>query len=444
MSPARLTFLLAALAAAGRLAAEADAPAPVPVVSTDGFGWTAHEQATEVMQGHFGFPAGYTGPESLTPESEVDRTFSYSLFCGLRLLPGTEVYFDPEVFQGHGLSNTLGVAGFPNGEAVKAAYPNLHYNTSRLFLRETFGLGGEKEKVEDDVNQVAGSPDVDRITVTVGKFAASDFFDGSAYSHDDRVQFMNWALWESAAWDYPADVVGYTAGAVIEWNTANYTLHYGIFMEPTVSNGKDLDPHLRDAHGQTLELDRRYTWHGHGGTIRPFVYWNQARMGSYVLADESPGLPDITQSRAYRSKVGLGVSWDQEITDDLGVFVRYSWDDGRTESFTFTEVDRSLAAGLALKGARWHRKDDVLGLAVVENGIAPDHQAYLAAGGVGGLILGDGGLNYGPEEILETYYSFQVTKWLALSPDYQYVEHPGYNRDRGGVAIYSLRAHVAF
>jgi high affinity Mn2+ porin len=444
MKRANTISAVASIASALALAPHAlIAQEPQPLPSAPDASWSLHEQATWIDQAHPSFTSPYEGPNSLLGSSENERTFSFSLFMGWRLFPGTDLCFDPEAFQGHGVSNTLGMAGFPNGEAVKAAFPNLHYNTSRLFLRQTFGLGGEKEKVDGDQNQIAGSIDVNRITVTVGKFAASDFFDDNAYSHDTRVQFMNWALWESAAWDYPADVVGYTAGFVAEWNTKDWMLHYGIFMEPTESNGPVLDAHLLDAHGQILQFDRRYSVGDLTGTLRPFVFWNQARMGNYSDALAISDIADaLFETRSYRSKAGFGLSWDQQLTRDLGSFVRLSWDDGRTESWAFTEVDRSLAAGLSANGARWARKDDVVGIAGVVNEIAPSHQAYLEAGGTQGLILGDGALSYGPEEILEAYYSLQVTKWLWVSPDFQYAVNPGYNRSRGPVVIYSLRFHV--
>jgi len=357
-------------------AADDSAPA-----ANGGAPWTIHAQSTWIDQGHPSFNSPYEGPNSFTGESQSERTFSFSLFLGYRILASTELYVDPEAFQGHGLSSTLGMAGFPNGEGVKAAYPNLHYNTSRLFIRQTFGLGGEKEKVEDGPNQVAGNMDVDRITLSVGKFAAGDFFDDNTYSHDTRSQFMNWALWESAAWDYPADVVGYTAGFVAEWQTKDWTLHYGIFMEATVPNGARLDYHLADAHGQIVQYDRRYSVGELTGALRPFVFWNQARMGNYQDAVENPDITyALSESRAYRSKVGFGVSWDQQLTQDVGVFTRLSWDDGKTESFAFTEVDRSLAAGLSMGGSSWGRKDDVLGVAGIVNAIVPSHQAYLEAG----------------------------------------------------------------
>lgn len=412
--------------------------------STDPW-WTLHEQATWIDQGHFSFNSPYEGPNSLIGSSESERTFSSSLFTGFRVWSGTELYYNPEIIQGHGISGTRGVAGVPNGEAVKSGFANLHYNTSRLFIRETIGLGGETEKVDDDVNQVAGVRDVNRITLSAGKFSANDFFDDNAYSHDPREQFLNGMFWESCAWDYPADEVGYTAGFVAEWNTRDWALHYGIFMEPTVSNGSRLDYHVQEANGQILQIDRHYTVRDLAGTVRPFVFWNRARMGNY---SDAIAYPDITnalfETRAYRSKVGFGISWDQQLTQDLGTFVRLSWDDGRTESFAFTEVDRSLVAGLSADGSHWGRKGDTVGLAAGANGISPSHQAYLAAGGTQGLFLGDGALNYGPEEILEAYYRLQATKWLSISPDFQYVDHPGYNRDRGPVPIYALRVHVEF
>jgi high affinity Mn2+ porin len=407
--------------------------------------WNIATQATWIDQSHPAFHSPYEGPNSLQGESENQRTFSFSLFTGYRFSPDTEIYFDPEIFQGHGLSNTFGLAGFPNGEAIKAAYANLHYNTSRLYLRRTFGLGGETEKIPPDPQNVGGVYDVNRLTLTLGKFAANDLFDDNAYSHDPRSQFMNWSLWESAAWDYPADVTGYTAGLAAVWNRKDWDLRYGIFMVSAEPNGARLDYHLQDANGQILQLDRRYAVGELTGTLRPFVDWNRARMGNYADALASPDLGTaLSQSRAYRSKEGFGMSWDQELTTELGAFARLSWDDGRAESDEFTEVDRSAAAGLSVKGGAWGRKDDSLGIAGVVNGIAPSHQAYLTAGGTEGIILGDGGLSYGPEEILETYYNLQVFRWLGLSPDFQYAVHPGYNRARGPVPIFAIRAHVEF
>ncbi len=408
-----------------------------------GANWSLHTQATVIEQWHGGFRSPYEGSESMSHKNDSERTFSFSLFIDRRLWTGAEVIYNPEVFQGHGLSDTFGLAGFPNGEAVKSGFPNLHYNTSRLFLRQVVGLGGEKEKIEEDVNQLSGELDVYRLTFSIGKFSAGDFFDGNTFSHDPKTQFLNWAIWESSAWDYPADVVGYTAGFVAEWNTKDTTLHYGIFMEPEVSNGVRFDKHIGKAFGQILQYDVRYKVGERKGTVRPFVYFNRAHMGNYAEAARQPYPSDITLTRAYRSKAGLGVSWDQELTSDLGAFARLSWSDGKNESWAFTEIDRSVVAGLSLRGARWSRPDDTVGLAGVVNGISSEHQRYLANGGTG-LILGDGALNYSTEQILETYYDVQVFKWLHLAADYQYARHPGYNADRGPISFFAVRAHVLY
>ena len=401
-------------------------------------------QATVIEQGHYRFPARYDGPESMRHGADAERTFSLSLLVDRRLWRGAELVYNPEIFQGHGLSDTFGVAGFPNGEAVKSGFADLHYNTSRLLLRQIFGLGGEKENLHEDVNQVASDVDVDRLTFSIGKFSAGDFFDGNAYSHDARTQFLNWALWESEAWDYPADVVGYTAGFVAEWNTRNTTLHYGIFMEPKISNGSQLDHHLRKAYGQILQYDYRYSVGQRSGTVRPFVFWNRAHMGSYAEAVASGVYPaDITLSRKYRSKVGFGVSWDQQLTTDVGGFVRLSWNDGRNETWAFSESDRSMAAGVSVKGRPWSRPHDTFGLACAINGISSQHSAYLAAGGTG-LLLGDGALTYSEEDILEAYYDIEVLHWFHLAPDFQYVRNPGYNSARGPISFFGIRAHVQF
>jgi high affinity Mn2+ porin len=432
----KLLFRLGLAGSAIAAAALADDSAPAV--------WTLHEQSTLIDQWHYGFPAPYSGPNSFQPEADSERSFSFSVFAGYQPWSGGGLFYNPEIFQGHGLSGTLGIAGFPNGEALKAAFPNLHYNTSRLYFQQVVGFGGGTEKVDDGPNQIAGTRDADRLTLTVGKFSPDDFFDDNTYSHDSRGQFMNWALWESGAWDVPSEALGYTGGFVAEWTTPAWTIHYGLMMVPTVSNGPTLNTNLTREQGQILQFDRRYPWNGHPGTVRTFVYWNRADMGNFrdTLANPADDA-DITRTRAVRSKVGAGLSWDQELSSDLGAFARLSWDDGRTETWAFSEIDRSVAAGLSLKGSRWGRSDDVAGLAGVVNGLSSDHRAYLAAGGTG-MILGDGRLSYGPEEIVEAYYDAQVCHWLWLTPDFQYVEHPGYNTARGGVAIYAVRAHVEF
>jgi high affinity Mn2+ porin len=420
-------------------------PVAAEEASPDSAGWTVHGQTTVIEQWHYSFPSPYQGANSLEAQSTEDKhTVSATLFIGRRLWTGGSIYYDPEFTEGNGLSDGVGVAGFPNGEGTRAGSTTPIYDTARLYLQQVVGFGGPTEKVEDDQNELSGVEDIDRLTLTLGKFAATDVFDDNAYSHDPRTQFLNWALMDSGAWDYPANAKGYTVGFAAVLNRERWALRYGILMEPLIANELELDEHFDKAYGQVLQWDQRYEWSGQSGTLRPFVFWNRAHMGSYSEALDSPvSPPDVTDSREYRSKVGAGLSWDQSLNQDLGAFARLSWDDGHTESWAFTEIDRSAATGLSLNGESWSRKEDVVGLAAVVNGLSALHREYLAAGGTG-FIIGDGRLNYGPEEILEVYYAAKICSWLTLSPDYQYVEHPAYNRDRGGVSIYAIRAHAEF
>jgi high affinity Mn2+ porin len=424
------------LTASAALAQTPVATAPDPL-------YNLHGQVTWIDQAHPSFTSPYSGPRSFSADSENARTFSSSLFLGVRPFSLVDIYVDPEYLQGHGLGNTSGIAGFPNGEAAKAAFPNLHFNLSRLYLQHTFNLGGAAADVPDGPNQIATHETERHLTVSVGKFAANDFFDGNTYSKDDRSQFMNWSLWESGAWDFPADGFGYTGGIVVEYFTADWALHYGLLMEPTAPNGSTLDARLSKAHGQVLQLDRSYTWLGHTGTVRGFGFWNQARMGNY--ADAMGNLSNgLVASRSYRSKAGFGLGWEQGLSDSLGCFSRVSWNDGHAESFAFAEIDRSVSVGLSLTGADWGRKNDVMAVAAVENGLSSSHRAYLAAGGTQGIFLGDGALSYGTEDILEAYYSFQATAAVSLSPDVQFISDPGYNRARGPVTVYAIRIHATF
>lgn len=421
----------------------APAGALLPQESVDSSAWSVHAQSTYIDQWHYGFPSPYEGPNSFSAASESEPTFSVSLYLGRRLWDGAALYYCPEIFQGYGLSGTLGIAAFPSGEAIKAGFPNLHYNTSRVLFQQVFGLGGPTAKFDDGPDQVGEVVDVNRITVSVGKFAGGDFFDANAYSQDSRSQFLNWALLASGAWDEPGDVLGFTGGVVVEWNTAAATLHYGLMLEPTVANGARLDHHLTQAYGQMLQYDIRYTLAGGlGGTLRPFVFLNRANMGLFSSANAEPH-PDITTVRGYRWKEGAGLSWDQAVSANVGVFTRLSWNDGRTEDIAYSDIDSSAAAGLSAKGAAWGRAEDTVGLAGALDGLSAEHRIYLERGGIG-FVLGDGALNYGPEEVAELYYSLALFGHLSLSPDWQYVEHPGYNRDRGGLSVYAARAHVEF
>jgi high affinity Mn2+ porin len=433
----RTGFIFAALCAAARTFAQ-EALNPSPPAD-----WTLHAQSTYILQMHPGFDASYSGMNSLDPEQESKHTVSVTLFLGRALWPGAGLYYDPEVTQGEGLSDTTGIAAFPNGEGSRASSVEPQYDTSRLFIRQVINLGGSSSKVADDQNQIAQSQDENRLTFTVGKLSATDIFDNNSYSHDARTQFLNWALVDDGAWDYPADAKGYTGGFVAEWALPTRTLRYGIFMEPEIANELPLDDHIDKAYGQVVEWEERYSAGGHPGALRALAFWNRAHMGLYQAALEGTSPPSIALSRQYRSKVGAGLNWEQEIADGVGVFARAGYDDGRTETWAYTEIDRALSAGLSLSGKRWGRADDTLGIAGIMSGLSSEHRRYLAAGGYG-FIVGDGRLDYEPECVAETYYNWQLVKRLTLTADYQFVENPGYNRDRGPVNIFAVRVHAEY
>jgi high affinity Mn2+ porin len=410
-----------------------------------GPGWyIVHAQATVVSQGNWPFRSPYVGPLSLLPNLNYRTTETTTLFLDAWVLPGSEIIFNPEVSGGDGLSGTSGLAGFPNGEATRVGVPPPTPYIARLFWRQTIGLGGEQEKLPDATNQVSRTVDVNRITLRIGKMAATDLFDDNAYSHNPRTQFLNWSLMYNGAWDYPANFRGYTYGGTIELNHKDWAIRYAVFAEPAEANGAPLDPHILKASGHALEFERRYESGDHPGKLRLLAYLNNAHMGDYRVALQAiPVNPDITLTRAYRVKYGFGVNWEQELTKDAGRFARVGWNDGHTESWAFTEIDATAALGVLIKGTNWGRPADRLGLAVVANGLSNGHRDYLAAGGLG-FIIGDGRLHYAPEEIIETFYNLQLREGVTVGFGCQGVNHPAYNQDRGPVEIAAVRLHLEY
>ena len=420
-------------------AAAQDGAAP----SEEPYGVSA--QATFVTQQHDAFPAPYSGANSLFPGFERKNSLSATLFLGARLWRGAEIYADPEVIKGRGLSGVLGIAGFPNGDVARVGNGDWKLYHARLFLRQTFGLGGEQESIEADQHQLAGVQDARRVVINVGNFSAADFFDDNAYSHDPRTQFLNWSLMANGAWDYPADARGYTNGIVSEWIEPGFALRAGLMMMPVNANQLPLDHRLSVAHGAAVEWERAYAIGTRPGKLRLLAYLNRANMGSYraALANAGAGPPDVTATRATRSKYGFGVNIEQRIDETLGVFARLGWNDGATETWCFTEIDQSASVGALLRGVAWGRADDTVGIATVVNGLSSAHRDYLAAGGYG-FMLGDGRLNYRREVVVETFYSLKLLDKLALSLDYQRAANPAYNADRGPVNILTGRVHVEF
>lgn len=405
-----------------------------------------HFQQTVITQTKPGFKASYSGDNSLLPIHETASSLTTTLFGAARLWKGAEAYFNPEMSGGKGFSQTLGLAGFTNGETFRVGSPEPAIYIARAYLTQTFGWGKEIDTLADDQNQLAGFRKKRYFSITAGKFGLSDFFDNNAFSHDARSQFMNWSLMANGAWDYPANTRGYVIGAVFELGQPDWSLRLATTMVTNSANGAIWDGKIGKAHAFTLEYEKRYQIGGEKGIIRVLAFDNAAMMGSYRLAiAQNPLAPDVTATRDYgRNKYGFGINLEQYINNNLGVFAKTSYNDGKTETWAFTEIDRSISFGAILNGNSWKQKDAEIGLAFVGNGISKDHRNYLAAGGYG-FIIGDGKLNYAPEMIAELYYKVNVyQKKFFLSPDYQFILNPAYNKDRGPVNAFALRAHVEF
>ena len=406
--------------------------------------WNWHMQNTDIVDGHPAYPAKYSGPNSLRRDSELQETVSLDLLAGARLWHGAEAHIDGLMWQGFGFTKTLGIEAFPNAEAYRVGtmVPNVVF--TRIFIRQTIGLGGETENVEDDALHLAGKQDVSRITFTVGKFSAKDVFDNNAYANDQRSQFMSWGLVANEAWDYPADSLGFTTGAAIELNQPHWTARYGFFQVPRVSNGLAQDESYLRAWAMVSELERRFAIHDHPGAVRVLAYLNRAHMGSYQAVVDNPGLGgNIALTRAYRCKFGFGLNIEQELIKGIGVFGRLGWSDGRNEAWMYADVDHSASLGLSVNGRFWHRTNDTFGVAGILSGASHVHRAFLAAGGTG-ILAGDGNLTYGIEQAIETYYDCQIWKTIHLAADYQFINHPAFNRDRGPVSALGARLHWEF
>ena len=434
--------LCAWLPALAQDAGQQPSPANTPPVEN----WNLYYQATSIGDYHGTFPAPYTGPLSLQDYPERDVSLTTTLFLALRLEDNTQLYFNPEIAGGKGFSGVNGLADPPNGEIPRATVATPKPYLARLYIAHDFGFGPEKERVESDENQLAGDRPMTRYSIYAGRFTATDFFDNNNYTHDPRSQFMAWAAMYNGAWDYPADTRGYTWGIVQEFHARRWSARYGIAAEPKVANGQQFDRRLFRDHGQMFEVERRYSLWKRDGAVRVLGYANRAQAGNYAealkLAAETGTAPSLAQTlRVGTLKYGAGISFDQAISSDAGIFARLGWNDGKTESFAFTAIDRLASGGVSVKGTRWKRKDDTVATSLTVGGLSGVHALYLARGGLD-FLIGDGQLNYYPEYVWESYYAARVIPGLIASFDVQRDANPAYNRDRGPVTIYSIRLHI--
>jgi high affinity Mn2+ porin len=407
--------------------------------------WVVRGQTTYVNQYAPPFHAPYRGANSL--DSNTGReTWDATLYVGRRLWEGAELWIDPEIDQGFGLSGTLGVAGFTSGEAYKVGSTYPYLRLPRTFIRQTIDLGGDSQKVEADLNQFAGSQTANRVVITVGKFSVADIFDGNKYAHDPRSDFLNWSILDTGTFDYAAEPWGYTYGAAVEWYQGRWTARAGLFDLSIVPNNIELDPTFRQFQ-LVGEIEHRHELWGQPGKVAVTGFLTRGRMGRFddalALAQATGTTPDTADVRRYSSRPGVSMNFEQQVVPNVGVFGRIGWADGNVEPYEFTDIDRTAAAGLSLSGKTWGRPDDTFGLAGVVNSISAAHIAYLNAGGLG-ILIGDGQLLHpGPEQIIETYYSFPIGSWRA-AVDYQFIANPAYNRDRGPVSVIAMRLRAQF
>jgi high affinity Mn2+ porin len=333
---------------------------------------------------------------------------------------------------------------------------------SRLFVRETIGLGGEQEEVPDDQLTLAGKQDISRLTFTVGRMSFLDLFDHNSYAGDPRTQFMNWAMVANLTWDFGQDTVGYTLGAAVELNQPEWTLRFGYFEMPAYINAGDVGSGnggedqllvwpargsfapIFKSYSMAMEYERRYAIDSHPGVVRLLAWLNHANIDTYqaataILLADGPNA-DIAPGQAYHSAFGFGLNWEQEITKRIGVYSRLGWNDGQTQALEYSDANWSASLGFSLKAGAWNRPEDTIGFGSVISGLSRHNQEFLNAGGLG-IELGDGKLNYSPEIAVETYYNFQVWKGIQSTIDYQFVANPGANMDRGPVSIFAIRMH---
>jgi high affinity Mn2+ porin len=451
-------LLLSALGIAGGAPPGANEPSAAPSAPAPDSGWPQllGAQYTFIEQWQSSLTSPYQGKYSLHPQGDQQGTHTMGFYTGWAPLTWAQLYFDVEKFMGAGVSGATGLGGLTNGDVVRAGTAGLkkEFYIARLYARLMLPLGAETAHVERGQDQLPGFEATHRLELKAGWLTPADDFDRNRYGGSTRTQFMNWSLWQNTAWDFGADTRGYTDGFVLGLITPRWSLKYGMYRVPTVANGQTLET-LNRARNQNLELTVSPA--SITTIVRLLAYVNTARLGDYnqalAIAAATGTVPDVgATGEQGRHKYGFGLNVEQPLSDEgnSGLFMRLGWDDAHTEDFMFTEVDRLAGFGAQLSGLHWRRGEDCVGLGLAVQGLSGPHRDYLAAGG-SGFLLGDGRLNYGEEQILETYYRAQWS-WsiaqapvrLQLTPDFQYIENPGFNRDRGPVRFFAVRVHLEY
>ncbi len=404
--------------------------------------WTFHFMNTVVQQGHSSFHPLYSGIKSLDSNAETQITVRNTWFLGKRLGKNTSIYINPELAGGSGLSGVAGLAGFPNGEAFRVGSGAPKVYVARLFIRHQIPLNEEKELVTNGPNQLEEELATKRITITGGKFSLLDFFDGSQYANDGRTQFMNWSLMTGGAYDFASDTRGNTWGVVLEYFVPGRIIRFGAAAPSSTPNGPKFDFNFPNASGYNFDVRQNFKLFNRSATIGLTTFLNNTLGAKFN--DIKYARPDsvLKYEKKYGQKYGFITNIEQEF-QRWAWFVTGSWANGKTENWGFTQIDRSANAGLVLFGYSWYRPNDRLGIAGAMNGLSPDQKNFLARGG-NGFIIGDGKLNYEPEQIFEVYYSLRANQNIYLTLDYQYIWNMAYNKDRGNISVWGIRSHVEF
>lgn len=420
--------------------------------SSDYERFSIHAQTTVINQTKLKFTAPYTGQNSLSTGEENQTSLTTTLYLGARLWKGSGLFLNPEIAGGSGLSSALGIGDATNGETFRIGDPAPKIYVARLFFRQLFAIGEESKNKKtryfhhhSDFNQIAEDEPSNYLSFTIGKVGMADYFDDNAYSHDPRTQFMSWGLMDNGAWDYAANTRGYTPAIILEYVNPKFELRYGFGLLPQSANGNVMNWEISKSGSHNLELSLNHQLGGRKGAIRLLCYYNTTQMGNYNQSIQmNPLAPSVVATRQYgREKFGFGLNLEQELADNLGAFMRGSWNNGANETWAFTEIDHSLSGGISLHGNKWKRPGDQVGMAYVISGISGPHRDYLKAGGYG-FMLGDGQLKYAPEQVSECYYSAEIKKEsMYISGAWQMVYNPGYNHDRKGpVQVFSIRFHT--
>jgi len=413
--------------------------------------WNFHFQFTGIIQYNPSFHSPYSGQNSFLSKSERAFSVTSTAFLGRKLWPGASVYFNPEMAGGQGLSSTLGIAGFPNGETFRIGADQTVVYVARIFLKQQINLDKEHfDTLDDGINQVKERVSTKRLTINFGKVGIADFFDQNTVSHDPRTDFMNWSLMNNGAYDYPANTRGYTGALVLEYYTPGWVIRAGTALEPTYANGPYLNFNWTKSNSETFEIQKDYNIHKLPGTARLLLYFNTSKAPAYqTVIDEYKNGTDTSLNVIYGTqyggkKYGIEISLNQSLSSRLNSFFRFGWNDGKTASWAFAEIDNTVSLGFRYYGIGHGRPTDNIGLALVSNGISSGHRDFLNTGGYG-FMIGDGKLpNYTRENIAELFYEVKLFENLFTTLDYQFVMNPAYNRDRGPVSLIAARVHIYF